>query len=72
MKKLIFVLLFLLALPGLAELKLATPFCDHAVLQQGKKVPVWGKTERDYNFWRNFDTPSKSKKRERGGMDDCR
>lgn len=28
-----------------AELRLAPLFCDHAVLQQGKPVPVWGWTE---------------------------
>src|SRR5882757_5903863 len=25
-----------------AEVRLASLFCDHAVLQQGKAVPVWG------------------------------
>ena len=43
MKKLAFALLFLLALNACAELKLATPFCNHAVLQREAAVPVWGK-----------------------------
>jgi sialate O-acetylesterase len=37
----LFVLL-LGAAPVLAEVKLASPFTDHMVLQRDKKVPVWG------------------------------
>ncbi|MBR6462866.1 9-O-acetylesterase, partial [bacterium] len=67
MKKLVFALLFLLALPGLAELKLATPFCDHAVLQQGKKVPVWGKTEPGNKVCVSFAGQSVSAKADENG-----
>jgi sialate O-acetylesterase len=34
--------LLLGAVQGRAEVKLASPFTDHAVLQCGRKVPVWG------------------------------
>src|SRR5437868_8265684 len=34
-----------LACTARAELRLAPLFCEHAVLQQGKPVPVWGWTE---------------------------
>ena len=34
--------LLLAAGPVLADLKLASPFGDHMVLQQGRPVPVWG------------------------------
>ena len=67
MKKLAFVLLLLLALPGLAELKLATPFCDHAVLQQGKKVPVWGKSEPGSKVTVEFAGQSVSAKADSNG-----
>ena len=66
MKKLVFALL-LLALPACAELKLATPFCDHAVLQQGKKVPVWGKTEPGSKVTVEFAGQSVSAKADSNG-----
>jgi sialate O-acetylesterase len=34
--------LLLGAAPALADVKLASPFTDHMVLQRDKKVPVWG------------------------------
>jgi sialate O-acetylesterase len=44
MKKLVALLLFPFAFiaPLLAEVKLASPFTDHMVLQREMKVPVWG------------------------------
>ena len=35
-------LLLAAAGPALAEVKLASPFTDHMVLQRDRKVPVWG------------------------------
>ncbi len=41
-----FVLLLALAAPGLrAQVALAPIFADHAVLQQGKLAPVWGRAD---------------------------
>ena len=33
---------FLASFPALANIKLASPFSDHMVLQRDKPVPVWG------------------------------
>ena len=35
-------LLLMGQLPATAEVKLASPFGDHMVLQHGRPVPVWG------------------------------
>ena len=59
--------LFALALPGLAELKLATPFCDHAVLQRGMRVPVWGKAEPGSEVTVSFAGQSVSAKADENG-----
>ena len=45
MKKLTCLLLLLTATPLLAEVKLASPFTSHMVLQCDMKVPVWGMAE---------------------------
>jgi len=48
MKKFIFAIGFVLLLtanPLLAEVKLASPFTSHMILQRDKKVPVWGTAE---------------------------
>ena len=48
MKRIISTSLFALALsacPLLAEVKLASPFTSHMVLQREKPVPVWGTAE---------------------------
>ncbi|MBD3268295.1 sialate O-acetylesterase, partial [bacterium] len=37
--------LFLFTTPTLAEVTLHSLFTDHAVLQQGKEIPVWGQAE---------------------------
>jgi sialate O-acetylesterase len=45
MKKLTCLLLLLTTAPLLAEVKLASPFTSHMVLQCDRKVPVWGTAE---------------------------
>lgn len=40
-----FFLLLCLTIPVLSEVRLAAPFGDHMVLQQGKPIPVWGNAE---------------------------
>jgi len=37
------------ALPLFAKIEMGTPFADHAVLQRGMKVPVWGKVTPEAN-----------------------
>lgn len=47
MMKALCLLLLLLGIPGdlAGALKLGFPFRDHAVLQAGKPLPVWGRAE---------------------------
>ena len=57
----------LLAVPCLAELKLATPFCDHAVLQREAAVPVWGKATPGSEVTVSFAGQSVSGKADENG-----
>ena len=54
--------LLLGAAPALAEVKLASPFTDHMVLQRDKKVPVWGTADPGENVTVEFAGQKKSVK----------
>ena len=49
MKKVIVVVALALAVPAFAKVEMGAPFTDHAVLQRGMKVPVWGKVVPEMN-----------------------
>nr|WP_077923006.1 sialate O-acetylesterase [Spirosoma sp. 209] len=42
MNRLVFFVLLLSSVPGLAQVRLARLFSDHVVLQRGQPLPVWG------------------------------
>jgi sialate O-acetylesterase len=62
----LFVLL-LGAAPAQAEVKLASPFTDHMVLQRDKKVPVWGTADPGESVTVEFAGQKKSVKADAGG-----
>lgn len=56
-----------LALTLHAELKLASPFTDHMVLQRDMAVPVWGYADPGSNITVEFSGQKKSTRAERSG-----
>ena len=53
-RALMFVSVLLTASFARADVKLASPFTDHMVLQQGMPVPVWGSADPDEQVTVNF------------------
>lgn len=60
MKRILPLLLLCAALPLAAELKIASPFGDHMVLQRGMPVPVWGSADPGAEITVEFAAQTKS------------